>query len=219
MKFFQQLALKSLIANHPFVVWSIAAPPLVVAMSISLDLWGHRFTGRTPMFTVGLLALLLSIYLVVILVHGKSGAVSLVLYTCLGLTAGLLSFVSIVYGSMFLMPMLPDPAIILYRVAGSYIEAHAEIDPLTGIRYYPISYTSISASGVRLPESFFVFDRTKDFMVDYYAGRQVLPFCLNSPSAPEHSVTQIDQSIYEVVLLIDNPSNVAIPCLRSKNGE
>jgi hypothetical protein len=219
MKFFQELSFKSLIANHPFAIWSIAAPTLVVAMSVSLSLWGQRLVGRVPMFAVGLLALSLSIYLVVVFVYKKSGAVSLVLYICLGLAAGLSSFVSIFYGSMYLMPMLPNPAMILYWVAGSYIEAHAEIDPLTGIRYYPISYTSIYVSGVRLPQSFFVFDRGKDFMVDYYARRQVLPFCLNSRGAPERYLTQIDQSIYEVGLDIDDPSKIAIYCLRSKNGE
>jgi hypothetical protein len=114
------------------------------------------------------------------------------------------------------MPMLPNPAASLYQAAGSYIEAHAEIDPLTGIRYYPISYTSIYVNGVRLPQSFFVFDRTKDFMVDYYARQQVLPFCLNSRGAPESNLTQIDGSIYEVGLYIDDPSNIAIYCPRSK---
>jgi hypothetical protein len=219
MKFFQEFSLKSLIANHPFAIWSIAAPALVVATSVSQTLREQRLTGDAPIFTVGLLALSLSIYLVVIFVCKKSGAVSLVLYACLGLIAGLSSFVSIFYASMHLMPMLPNPAIILYRVAGSYIEAHAEIDPLTGIRYYPVSYTSIYVSGVRLPQGFFVFDRTKDFMVDYYAGRQVLPFCLNSQRALETSLTQIDQRIYEVGLYIDDPSNVVIHCPRSKNGE
>jgi hypothetical protein len=219
MKFFQALSIKWLIANHPFAIWSIFAPILVVALSASLALWEQRLVGRSPIFIFGLLALSLSIYLVVIVVCGRSGAVSLFLYACLGLIAGLLSFVSIVYGSIYLKPELPNPAVMLYRALGAYIEAHTEIDPLSGIRYYPISYTGIYVGGVRLPQSFFVFDRTKDFMVDYYARRQVLPFCLNSSSAPESSLTQVNQSIYEVGLHIDDPSNIAIRCAPSKNVE
>jgi hypothetical protein len=209
----------SRMVNYPLLIWIVAAPVLVVGMSASMALWDLRLTGRAPMLTIGLLALSLSIYLVVILIHKKSSAVSIIPYVFLGLTAGISSFVLIVLGGFYLMPMLPNSAAVLYRVAGSYIESHAGIDPLTGIRYYPISYTSIYISGVRLPQSFFVFDRAKDFMVDYYARQQVLPFCLNSLSAPDSAVTQIDQSIYEVSLYINDRSDVAISCPRSKNAE
>jgi hypothetical protein len=92
-------------------------------MSASLALWQQRLVGRAPIFTIGLLAVSLSIYLVIIFICKKSGAVSLVLYACLGLTTGLLSFVLIVCGSIYLMPMLPNPAASLYQVAGSYMKA------------------------------------------------------------------------------------------------
>jgi hypothetical protein len=140
------------------------------------------------------------------------------------LSAVLWSFLSLVVVGVawslttwaFRAHVLPDPTFAYFRLWRPYIQGHWRVDLVSGLKYFPLDYTTVNEpdgnNALRknlVPRNFLVRDDARAFLIEKYGGQLISPSC---PHA-KYSARRLEEGIYVVRLYVDDPDEISDPCL------